>query len=80
LFGLLAGLIAHPFTWAILQTGTTLFRQAFPIEFGTIALHVTPDLEVFCYLLAISVFAGLLFGVAPALESSRSALFSTISI
>jgi predicted permease len=78
LLGLLAGLIALPCTWAILKGGATMFMQAFPVGIGTIVLHVTPDLEVFSYVLAISVFAGLLFGLAPALESSRSALFSAI--
>jgi len=78
LLGLLAGLIALPCTWAILKAGATMFMQAFPVEVGTIVLHVTPDLEVFGYVLAISVFAGLLFGLAPALESSRPALFSAI--
>jgi len=78
LLGLLAGLIALPCTWAILKAGATLFAQAFPVEVGTIVLHVTPDLEVFAYVLAISVFAGVLFGLTPALESSRSALFSAI--
>jgi predicted permease len=78
LLGLLAGVIALPCTWAILKAGATLFRQAFPVEVGTIILHVDPDLEIFAYVLAISVFAGLLFGLAPAIESSRSALFFAI--
>jgi macrolide transport system ATP-binding/permease protein len=78
LLGLLAGLIALPCTWAILKAGANLFTQAFPVEVGTIVLHVTPDLQVFCYVLAISMFAGVLFGLTPALESSRSALFSAI--
>jgi predicted permease len=78
LLGLLAGLIALPCTWAILKAGAIMFTEAFPIEVGTIVLHVSPDLEVFAYVLAISVFAGLLFGLAPALEISRSALFSAI--
>ena len=78
LLGLFAGLIALPFTWTILKTGATMFRQAFPIEVGTMVFRVTLDLEIFCYVLAISLFAGLLFGVTPALESSRSALVSTI--
>jgi len=71
LLGLLAGLIALPCTWTILKAGATMFMQAFPVEIGTIVLHVTPDLEVFSYVLAISVFAGLLFGLAPALEGTR---------
>jgi predicted permease len=78
LLGLLAGVIALPFTWAILKAGATMFTRAFPVEVGTIIFHVTPDFEVFAYVLAISVFAGLLFGLAPAIESSRSALFSAI--
>jgi predicted permease len=76
--GLLAGMIAFPSTWAILKVGANLFTQAFPVEAGTLVLHVAPDLEIFAYVLAISVFAGLLFGLAPALESSRSALFSAV--
>jgi len=76
--GLLAGLIALPSTWAILKVGANLFTQAVPVEAGTLVLHVAPDFEIFAYVLAISVFAGLLFGLAPALESSRSALFSAV--
>jgi len=76
--GLLAGIIALPSTWAILKVGANWFMQAFPVEAGTLVLHVAPDFEIFAYVLAISVFAGLLFGLAPALESSRSALFSTV--
>ena len=76
--GLLAGIIALPSTWAILKVGANWFAQAFPVDAGTLVLHVAPDFEIFAYVLAISVSAGLLFGLAPALESSRSALFSTV--
>jgi predicted permease len=76
--GLMAGMIALPSTWAILKIGANLFTQAFPVEAGTLVLHVAPDFEIFVYVLAISVFAGLLFGLAPALESSHSALFSAV--
>ncbi len=79
LVAVLAGLIALPFTWAILRTAATMFRQAFPIEVGTVILNVAPDLEVFAYVAAVSVGAGLLFGLAPALESSRSSLFAAVS-
>jgi predicted permease len=76
--GLLAGMIALPSTWAILKVGANLFRQAFPVEAGTLVLHVAPDFAIFAYVVAISVFAGLLFGLTPALESSRSALLSAV--
>ncbi len=68
LIGLLAGLVAFPFTWkALLREGAALYREAFPVEVGTIVMDVNPDLAIFGYVLAISAFAGLLFGLAPAL-------------
>jgi predicted permease len=78
LLGLLAGCIALPITWALLHTAVTLAAEALPVQYGVLVLNVNPDLEIFAYVLAISVFAGVLFGLAPAIESSRSALFSTI--
>jgi predicted permease len=78
LLGLLAGVVAFPCTWIILKAGANMFMSAFPVETGTIVVRVTPDFQVFGYVLAISVFAGLLFGLAPALETSRSALFAAI--
>ena len=52
--------------------------EAFPTEYGTLIFHVTPDLGIFAYVFAISLAAGILFGLAPALESSRSALSSAL--
>jgi macrolide transport system ATP-binding/permease protein len=74
LLGLLAGALAFPFTWALLRVGVILAAGAFPAEHGTLIFDVTPDLEIFVYVLAISLAAGILFGLAPAIESSRSAL------
>ena len=76
--GLLAGCIALPLTWTLLRVAVTKAAEALPAEDGTLVLNVNPDLEVFAYVLAISVFAGILFGLAPAIESSRSALFCTV--
>lgn len=39
---------------------------------------MTPDLGIFAYVFAISLVAGVLFGLAPALESSRAALSSAL--
>jgi macrolide transport system ATP-binding/permease protein len=74
LLGLLAGILALPFTWAMLKLGVTYAAEAFPAEFGTLIFDVTPNLEIFVYVLAMSLAAGILFGLAPAIESSRSAL------
>ncbi len=55
-----------------------MMADAFPDQYGTFIFHVTPDLQDFFVRLSISVFAGVLFGVAPALESSRLALSSAL--
>jgi macrolide transport system ATP-binding/permease protein len=78
LIGLLAGGIALPLTWALMHVAVTRAAEALPVDFATLVLDVNPDIEIFGYVLAISVFAGVLFGLAPAIESSGSALFSTI--
>jgi predicted permease len=75
LLGLLAGTLALPATWMLLRLATTIAVQELPTEF-TFVLNVTPDLSVLAYVVAISLLAGVLFGLGPALASSRSALFS----
>ena len=73
LVGALAGSLALPVTWAMLRVAATRLAEQFPIEF---VLDVNPDASVFAYVLAISMLAGILFGLLPALASSRAALFS----
>jgi predicted permease len=74
LLGLLAGILGFLFTGVSLKIGVTFAAEAFPAEFGTLIFDVTPNLEIFAYVLAMSLAAGILFGLAPAMESSRSAL------
>lgn len=78
LLGLFAGAVALLFTWALLKLASSLAAGALPAEYGTFIFDVTPDLEIFVYVFAISLLAGILFGLAPAMESSRSALSSNI--
>ena len=78
LLGFLAGCIALPLTWILLRVAVTRAAEALPLEFGTLVLHVNPDREIFAFVLGISVLASILFGLAPAIVSSGSALFSTI--
>jgi predicted permease len=75
LLGVLAGATALPVTWALMRLAVTKGAEQLPPEY-TLILDVTPDMSVFAYVLALSVLAGLLFGLAPALASSRSALFA----
>ena len=74
LMGLLAGTVALFLTWAFLQILVMLVARIVPIEYGTLIFHVTPDLKIFAFVFSISLVAGILFGLAPAIESSRSAL------
>ena len=78
LLGLIAGAFALLFSWAFLQVVVVLIADAFPAEYGTFVFHVTPDLGIFAYVFCVSLLAGLLFGLAPALESSGAALSSAL--
>jgi predicted permease len=78
LLGLLAGATAYLFTWVLLKVSVTMAADALPVEYGTLVYDVAPNLELFAYVFAVSQLAGLLFGLAPALESSRAALVSAV--
>jgi predicted permease len=78
LLGLIAGALALLFSWAFLQVVVVLIADAFPAEYGTFIFHVTPDLGIFAYVFCVSLLAGILFGLAPALESSGAAVSSAL--
>jgi len=78
LLGLIAGAVALLFSWAFLQTVVVVIADAFPDEYGTFIFHVTPDLGIFAYVFCLSLLAGVLFGLAPALESSGDAVSSAL--
>ena len=76
LLAVCAGAVALLFTWTLLKLAVRWAADAFPAQSGTAIFDVNPDLQTFAYVLAISVLAGVLFGVVPALESSGSAIVS----
>jgi predicted permease len=78
LLGLIGGAVALLFSWAFLQVVVVLIADAFPAEYGTFIFHVAPDLGIFAYVFCVSLLAGILFGLAPALESSGAALSSAL--
>jgi len=78
LLGLVAGAVALLFSWVFLEVVVVVIADAFPAEYGTFIFHVTPDLGIFAYVLCLSLVAGILFGLAPALESSGAALSSAM--
>lgn len=78
LLGVLSGIAALVATYWALRVLLVEISAALPIEWGSLALHLEPDIQVFAYVFAISVLAGILFGLAPALESSRPNLTSAL--
>jgi len=65
--GVLGSLLAF---WSF--TGITQFAIShLPHEFSTLRVNVAPDLRVLAYALTITLLTGILFGVIPALQSSR---------
>jgi predicted permease len=72
LLGVLSGALALLVTSVMLKFGVAFAAEAFPAEFGTVIFDVTPDFEVFIYTFGVSLIAAILFGLIPAIESSRS--------
>ena len=58
LMGFIAGCIALPITWVLLRVAATKAAEVLPAEY-TLIFNVNPDLEIFAYVFAISVFAGI---------------------
>ena len=58
-------------------TGDLLIR-ALPVENATRIFSVEPDLRVGLFALGLSLLTGLVFGLVPALQSTRPALASTL--
>lgn len=79
LLAVTAGIFAFLFSWAFLQVLVVAISDAFPDALaGSLVFHVAPDLKVFAFVLLISLIAGFLFGLTPALESSGSATSSAL--
>ena len=78
LLGLLSGVLALSSSWAFLKVLAALLSATVPPEYGAVVYNMTPDLGVFAYVFVTSIVAGILFGLAPALESSRSALANAL--
>jgi len=77
LVGLAAGGLALLLSWALLKVVVRAIADALPVQYGTLVFDVSPNLAIFAYVLLISLIAGLLSGLSPALQSPRSALTST---
>jgi len=78
LLGLIAGSVSLLMTWYVLHLLVVEISATLPAEWGAFALHVTPDMQIFGFVFAISLLAGVVFGLVPALESSKPNLISAL--
>ena len=78
LLAVLAGGVGLFFAWWTVRFLVGSISDSLPAEWGTLALQVDPDLHVFAYTLIVSLFAGILFGLAPALEASKPNLVGVL--
>jgi macrolide transport system ATP-binding/permease protein len=78
LLGLLSGGASLLMAWWALRFLMIGIASNLPVEWGTLALHLEPDIHVFVFVFCVSLVAGVLFGLAPALEASRSSLSSAL--
>ena len=78
LLGLIAGGASLLMTWWVLRLLMVEIAASLPLEWGSLALHVEPDLHVFVYVFVLSLVASVLFGLAPALQASRPSLSSAL--
>jgi predicted permease len=71
LLAVLAGAIALPLSSWMLHLLVVQIASALPSFWGTIALKVSPDIRIFAFTLLVSCVAGVVFGLAPALQASN---------
>jgi hypothetical protein len=78
LLAVLAGGVGLMAAWWAVRLLVTAISNSLPAVWGTLALEVDPDLRVFGYTLAISVAAGILFGLTPAVQGSKLDLHTAL--
>jgi predicted permease len=78
MLGLLAGALGLPLATWMLHLLIVEIAAALPSFWGTIALEITPDIRIFAYTLLVSCAAGIAFGLAPALQASKSDVNSAL--
>jgi macrolide transport system ATP-binding/permease protein len=78
LIALLAGALGLPLAGWMLHLLIVEIASALPSFWGTIALQISPDVRIFAYTLLVSCMAGIAFGLAPALQASKSDVNSAL--
>lgn len=76
LLAVLAGGVGLLLSWLTLRLLVYEVSASLPAVWGTLALQVGPDSHILAYTILISLLAGMLFGLAPALETTKPSLVS----
>ena len=76
--GGIAGLLLSTWTSRLLQVVMAQLIAGTPAAFAGFTPDVSPDARIFAYAMTISIAAGLLFGLAPALQCTRPDLASAL--
>jgi len=75
---MLLALLGGALGWALAYWGTALIRASFPPIPLPLDINVTPDLYVLKWMAGVTLLTGVIFGLAPALFSSRPDLVAVI--
>jgi predicted permease len=78
LISLLGGILGSLFGLWSFQVLSFYILSHLPSDFPPLALNLRPDLRVLSYSMALTLFSGIVFGLAPALHAVRRDLSTTI--
>ena len=78
LLSLAGGVLGTLIAFGSFRRLTHFVTSHLPADFPPIAVNVAPDLHVLLYALLLTLFTGIAFGIAPALQSTRQDLNSSM--
>src|SRR5208282_3226884 len=78
LISLLGGMLGTLFGLWSFRVLSYYILSHLPSDFPPLALNLRPDFHVFSYSIALTLFSGIIFGLAPALHAVRRDLSTTI--
>ena len=78
LLGILAGALGLPLAGWALRLLILEVVSSLPSVWIAVALRITPDIRIFAFTLVVSCAAGIAFGLAPALQASKSDVNSAL--
>ena len=78
LLGILAGALGLPMAGWALRLLILEVVSSMPSVWIAVALRITPDIRIFTFTLVVSCAAGIAFGLAPALQASKSDVNSAL--